>query len=350
MSETTHYKLHMDWQTVAKLALLVICLYLIFILKDVIIWFVFALVISILFNFLIDGLQKRKVPRVISTTVLYLGFFALLGFFIYKTAPILLYEIQDFIANLPAYLKKISPFFEKLGISSFKNSKLFLGNLQNSLNSAGGSFTNAMASIFGGAASTALVIAMAFFISLEKQFVEKILSAFSPPRYKEYLFGLWRRSKKKVSGWFVTRLIGIAFVGLGMYVILMILNVKYAFILALVAGVLDLLPFIGPLVAGVALFAVVSLISFPQAVFVILAFFIVQEIENHILFPIIFKKLIGLSPVLVLVAFAVGGELWGATGAILGIPLTGVVYEIIKDYLIKRQRHELPEQQITNNE
>ncbi len=344
MNEITNYKLHMDWQTVAKLALLVICLYLIFILKDVIIWFVFALVISVLFNFLIDGLQKRRVPRIISTTILYLGFFALLGFFIYKTAPILLYELQEFVANLPAYLKKISPFFEKLGITSFKNSKVFMGSLQNNLNNAGGSFSNALASIFGGAASTALVVAMAFFISLERQFVEKILSAFSPPQYKEYLFGLWRRSKKKVSGWFVTRLIGIAFVGFGMYVILMILNVKYAFILALIAGILDLLPFIGPLVAGIALFSVVSLVSFPQAIFVILSFFIIQEIENHILFPVIFKKLIGLSPVLVLVAFAVGGELWGAAGAILGIPLAGVVYEIIKDYLIKRQRHELPEQ------
>ncbi|MFH0739830.1 MAG: AI-2E family transporter [bacterium] len=344
MKEKEIYNLHLDWQSAAKLTLLVVGLYVLYILKDIIIWFIFALVISILFNFAIDGLQKRKVPRIVSTSVLYLGFFALLGFFIYKTAPILLYEIQEFVANLPAYLKKISPFFEKLGITSFKNSKVFMGSLQTSLSSAGGSFTNALASIFGGAASTALVVAMAFFISLERHFVEKILSAFSPPQYKEYLFGLWRRSKKKVSGWFVTRLIGIAFVGVGMYVILMILNVKYAFILALIAGVLDLLPFIGPLVAGVALFSVVSLISFPQAVFVILAFFIIQQIENHILFPIIFKKLIGLSPVLVLVAFAIGGELWGAAGAILGIPLAGVVFEIVKDYLLKRQRHELPEQ------
>jgi len=344
MKDKEIYNLHLDWQSATKLALLVVCLYVLYLVKDIIIWFIFALVISILFNFLIDGLQKRRVPRIISTTFLYLGFFALLGFFIYKTAPILLYEIQDFVANLPLYLKKISPFFEKLGITSFKSSKVFMGSLQASLNNAGGSFSNALASIFGGAASTVLVVAMAFFISLERQFVEKIISAFSPPKYKKYLFGLWRRSKKKVSGWFVTRLIGIAFVGLGMYVILMILNVKYAFILALIAGVLDLLPFIGPLVAGVALFAVVSLISFPQAVFVILAFFIIQEIENHILFPIIFKKLIGLSPVLVLVAFAIGGELWGAAGAILGIPLAGVIYEIIKDYLAKRQRHELPEQ------
>ncbi len=342
MSDSLH-SLHMDWQTVAKLAVLVVCLYVLYILKDITIWFVFALVVSILFNFLIDGLQKKRVPRIVSATVLYLGFFALLGFFIYKTAPLLLHEIQEFMGSLPVYLKKISPFFEKLGVSSFKNTKTFMDTLQQSLSNAGGSFGNAVSGIFGGAASTALVIAVAFFISLERQFVEKIISAFSPANYKEYLFGLWRRAKKKVSGWFVTRLIGIVFIGLGTYVVLMVLNVKYAFILALIAGVLDLLPFIGPLIAGVALFAVVSLNSFFQAAFVVIAFLILQQIENHILFPIIFKKLIGLPPVLVLVAFAVGGELWGAAGAILGIPLAGVVYEIIKDYLAKRQRHELPE-------
>lgn len=344
MKDETIQNLHLDWQSAGKLAFLIICLYVLYILKDIIIWFIFALVVSILFNFLIDGLQKRRVPRIVSTTFLYLGFFALLGFFIYKTAPLLLSEIQDFIANLPVYLKKVSPFFEKLGVQSFKNTKVFTTTIQQNLTNAGGSFGSALSSIFGGATSTALVIAMAFFISLERQFVEKILSAFSPPKYKEYLFGLWRRSKKKVSGWFVTRLIGVAFVGLGVYVVLMILNVKYAFILALIAGVLDLLPFIGPLVAAVVLFTVVSLNSFLQAVFILVAFLIIQQIENHILFPIIFKKLIGLSPVLVLVAFAIGGELWGAAGAILGIPLAGVIYEIIKDYLIKRQRHELPEQ------
>ena len=337
------YSLHMDWQTVAKLAILVICLYLVFILKDIIIWFVFALVVSILFNFAIDSLQKKKVPRIVSATFLYLGFFALLGLFIYKTAPILLYELQDFMANLPTYLKKVSPFFEKLGVDSFKNTKVLTGTIQESLKTAGGSFGSGLASIFGGATSTILVVAMAFFISLERQFVEKILSAFAPPQYKEYLFGLWRRSKKKVSGWFITRLIGIAFIGFGAYVVLMILNVKYAFILSLIAGVLDLLPFIGPLVAALVLFSVVSLTSFPQAIFVVVVFLILQQIENHVLFPIMFKKLIGLPPVLVLVAFAIGAELWGASGAILGIPLAGVVYEIIKDFLLKRQKNELTE-------
>jgi len=95
MKDKEIFNLHLDWQSIAKLALVVVCLYVLYILKDIIIWFIFALVISILFNFLIDGLQKKRVPRIVSTTFLYLGFFALLGLFIYKTAPLLLYEFQE---------------------------------------------------------------------------------------------------------------------------------------------------------------------------------------------------------------------------------------------------------------
>jgi len=335
------FNFYLGWQAIARLAVLIIVLYVLYILKDIIIWFVFALMVAILFNFLIDGLQKKGVPRFISTPVLYLGFFTLLGFFIYKTAPLLLAEIQDFIANLPVYLKKISPFFERLGVNTFKNTKTFMSTLQDSLSKAGGSFGSALTSIFGGVASTALVISVAFFISLEKQFMERIINIISPEHHKERFFTLWRRSKKKVAGWFVARFIGMVFIGLGTCAILLVFNTKYVFTLALLAGILDILPFIGPLVAGIIIFAVVSLHSFFQALMAVIVFFLLQYLENHILFPILFKKLIGLHPVLVLVAFAVGGELWGAAGAILAIPLAGIVYEIVKDYFLQKKKTEL---------
>ncbi|MCL5011228.1 MAG: AI-2E family transporter [Patescibacteria group bacterium] len=340
---STSYKLHIDWSTIAKIGGLVVCLYVLYIIKSIIIWFVFALVIAILFNFLIDALERKKIPRLASAAVLYLGVFALVGFFVYKTAPLMLYEMQDFMKNLPLYLKRISPFFEKLGVYYFQNPNILSDTLQQSLSKAGGSFGNALSAVFGGASSTALVLAMAFFISLERQFVEKLLGAFSPQRYKEYMFSLWRRARKKVSGWFLTRIIGVIFVGALTYIILMILDVKYAFILSVIAGFLDLIPVAGPLVAAVILAAVTALNSTWQAVFVLVAFFFIQQIENHILFPVLFKKLAGLPPVLVLASFAIGGELWGVAGAILGIPLAGVVYEVIKDYFAKKQRDELPE-------
>lgn len=317
-------------------------MYILYLIKDIIIWFIFALIISVLFNFLIDYLEKKRIPRIVSASVLYLAVFALIGFFIYKTAPLMLYEIQEFMANLPTYLKKISPFFEKLGVYSFKNTKTFIDTLQQSLTNAGASFSNALSGIFGSASSTILVIAIAFFISLERLFVERVVGAFSPPRYRDYLFGLWRRAKKKVSGWFITRIIGMVFIGALTYVVLIILNVKYAFLLSLIAGFLDIVPIIGPLIAGVILTAIVALNSPFQAIFVVVAFLIIQQIENHILFPVLFKKLIGLPSVLVLVAMAIGGELWGAAGAILAIPLGGVIFEIFKDYLARKKQSDEP--------
>lgn len=328
---------------IIKIILGVIGLYALYLVKDLIIWFLFAFIIAILFNYIIDMLDRKRVPRIIATSLVYFAVFVLIGFGIYKAAPLVLSEIQDFYEHLPQYLKKISPLFEKFGITNFRNTDVLMKTVQTSLQKAGASFGSALSSIFGGATTTALVIAMAFFISLERKFTSRFIVAFSPKKHHDYLLGLWRRARKKVSGWFIARVLGVIFVGLGVLVVLLIFDVKYAVILAVMAGVLDFLPIIGPLVGGILLFTVISLSSLSQAIFTIIAYVIIQQLENHLLFPILFKKFIGMSPVLVLVAFAIGGELWGVPGAILAIPLAGVFYEVIKDYLERQRKIELDE-------
>lgn len=333
----TQTNFNITTETVIKVVFAIIGLYVLFVIKDVIIWFVFALIIAILFNYLIDSLEKKRIPRVISATILYFGVFILLGFFIYKSAPLILGEIQEFSGNLQIHLQKLIPLLEKFGIKHLPNPEILMATIRKNLEKVSGSFGQALASIFGGASATAFVIALAFFISIERRFVERIVSAFSPDQYEQYLLGLWHKAKKKVSGWFIARLIGVAFVGASVFLVLRILNVKYAFLLALLSGIFDFLPFIGPLVMGTVMFSVIALNSLMQAVFVAIAFVIIQQIENHLLFPVLFRRFIGISPVLVLVAFAIGGELWGIAGAILAIPLAGVVFEILKDYLTKIQ-------------
>lgn len=336
--------LSIGWDMILKIAVGVVCLYVLFLVKNIIIWFIFAVIISILFNFVIDILERKRVPRVLATVGLYLVIFALLGFFVYRTTPVLINEFQDFAKSFPEYLRRISPVFEKFGVEVFKNTDVFFQAIQTNLDKASGSIIDALFSIFGGASSTVLVLAMAFFISLQKNLIEKFLTAFSPSRYKKYVFSLWGRAKRKVSGWFITRLIGVVFVGATTYLVLSILDVKYAFVLSLMAGLFDLVPFIGPAVAGVMIFFITSLTSLWQAVFAGALFVVIQQLENNLLFPILFKKFIGLSPILVLIALAVGGRLWGIAGAILAIPLAGIIFEVIKDYLARvKGRQVLPE-------
>ncbi len=343
-NQTEGASFNISWAAIIKILVAVVLLYVIFVIKDIIIWFIFALIINVLFNYIIDFLEKKHIPRLLSTTFLYLGFLALVGFFIYMIAPILLDELQDFIQHFPEYMKKVVPVLGKFGINldlrAISSADAFMNTVELGLTKASGSVTNALFALFGGVASTIMVFALAFFMSWEGKFIEKLIHIFSPVRHNEYLLGLWRRARKKISAWFITRVIGAVFIGLATYLILAIFNVKYAFVLSLIAGLADLVPFIGPVFSGLAIFAVTAVSSFWQATIVVLAVALIQQLENHVLLPFLFKKFAGLSPVLVLIALVIGGKLWGLAGAILAMPLAGVVYEIVRDYLVRLRRKE----------
>jgi len=329
--------LNINWSSVVKLALGVIFLYVVYEIKDILVLFVFGLIIGILFNFVIDALEKRKIPRASAAAFVYLSVFSLLGLFVYKTAPVFLAEIKEFLNNLPAYLGKISPLFEKFGIEAFKSRADFIKAVQLNLEKASENIFNAIFSIFGGAFSTLFIIFMAFFVSLERNLIERLVSVFAPSEYQDYFNDLWRRSRKKVSGWFLSKVIGVIFVGVSTYLVLRILNVKYAPILSLLAGLADFVPIIGPFSAGIVIGAIVAFTSLVQAFFVVAAFILIQLLENNLVLPLLFKKFTGLSPVLILVALAIGAKLWGIWGAILVVPLAGVLYEIFRDYLKKKK-------------
>jgi predicted PurR-regulated permease PerM len=127
------------------------------------------------------------------------------------------------------------------------------------------------------------------------------------------------------------------FVGLLSYLTFLLFNVKYPLSLGLLAGFTNFIPVIGPLVAGIIIFLVVSIDNFLRALFVLLVFILIQQLESNILTPILTKKFVGLPSALVLIALAIGGTLWGFLGAVLAIPLFGILFEFIRDFLKKKQ-------------
>jgi predicted PurR-regulated permease PerM len=332
--------LNINWDFILKVSVLIIFLYFLYLIQDIAIWFIFALVVAILFNFLINFLEDKKIPRVLAAVFVYLAVLSLLGFFFYKTAPLFLREIKQFSTNLPFYLKEISPYLEKLGINILQSPDSIFRVLERNLEKIGGSALNALVVIFGGMQAAIFIGFLAFFLSLERNILESFLANFAPSRYKDYLFNLLPRVRKRVSGWFLSRVMGVLFVGILTYLVLSILNVKYAFILAVFFGVLDFIPIIGPIIGGAIVVILVMLNSVTQALFVLIGLVIVQQLENNLLFPLLFKRFIGLPPSLVLIALAIGAKLWGFLGAILAIPLAGVIFEFIKDYLKFKKKSE----------
>jgi predicted PurR-regulated permease PerM len=330
--------LDISWGGIFKVVFVVFFIYFLFLLGDILIWIITALIISILFNPAIDFLQKIKLPRVLAAGLIYLLFFGILGLSIYLISLPLITEIRQFIEMFPYYFEKIAPhLLQGLGYEVFKDFETFIGAFEKWLIDASANILAALSAIFGGVLAAFAIFSIAFFFSLEERWTEKVINLIFPKKHEDIAFNIWERSQQKISGWFGVRILGCIFVGLTSFLTLKLLGVDYAFSLGLFAGITNIIPFLGPILAGVLIAFLVLLEDWFKAIIVLIAFFLIQQIEGNILTPILSKKLIGLPPVLVVISLIVGGKLWGFLGAILAIPLFGIIFEFLKEFLQKKR-------------
>ncbi len=329
--------LDISWRTIVKISIAVACFYILYSIRDILIWFIFALTISVLFNPAVNFLQKRRIPRILSVVLIYVGTFGMLSLLIFLVIPLFISEIQAFLESFPEYFEKISPPLKGLGFQAFENIESFLKALGETLEGMAENIFSVLFTIFGGVFTTLFVIITAIFLSMEEKSIERTLILLFPKRYEAQVLNVWARCQKKVAGWFGARVLACLFVGLASYVAFSLFNVKYPFTLALFAGVFNFIPYVGPLLTGIVLFLIIFPTEMFKAIFVLITFALIQQIENSILSPILMKKFVGLPPALVLISLVVGANLWGLLGAVLAIPLFGILFEFLKEFLQRRR-------------
>lgn len=329
-----------SWETIFRVGILAASLYAFYRVKEILLLVVFALVISLLFNPVIDYFQKKKVPRGLAVVFVYLSVFGVFALLIYVFAPLFIVEIHQFSQGFSQYFEKISPPLRALGLEGFDSLETFIDTLQQMLSRVSQNVFDALFSIFGGIFSTLFVVFLAFFLSLEEKAVERSLFLFFPVESEDMALDLWRRCEKRVSGWFLSRVLSSLFVGGLTYLSLLILGTSFPFFLGLLGGVSNFIPLAGPFLTGFLIFVLVSAEGSFKAILAVTVFVIIQQIESNILLPILSKKFVGLSPALVLISLAVGGSLGGLWGAVLGLPLMGILFEFLQDFLRKKKEAE----------
>ncbi|MCX6720796.1 MAG: AI-2E family transporter [Candidatus Staskawiczbacteria bacterium] len=335
--------LDISWETIAKIFIAIFVFYLIYLTRDIALWFFFALAISVLLTPAINFLRKFWVPKALAVIFVYFSIFGILGILIYLTAPLFIEELRQLSRHLPEYSYTLSPFLQQIGIDTtqtFANlTQLLLAGLAQSSKGV----MNAVATFFGGLASTAFILTTAIFLSLEDNAFERFLKLVFPKKYEENIVTLFGRAQNKISGWFGARILSCLFVGVASYIVFYVFGIKYAFLLALISGVLNFVPYIGPLITTVLLvvFIAVSSGAWVTILYVLLAVFLVQEIDNKLLTPLLMKKLADVPPVLVLIALLVGAKLFGFLGTIFAVPVFGIIYEFLKEFLEKRREESL---------
>ncbi len=334
--------LDISWGTILKISLAAIGFFFLYQISDILILFIFALIISILASPGVRFFKKLGAPKSLAVGAVYILALGVISFFLYLAIPAFSTEVRQFTRLMPEYFEAVSPFLEDVGVEAFESVEGFLDSLHESSEMIAANALNALIAFFGGLFTTIFLVTMAIFLSLEENPIEKVVGVVFSEKDKNQALVVWRKAKRQVTSWFFTRILACIFVGITSYIAFYLFNVEYALLFAVMAGLFNFIPYVGPVVAGGLFFVVILLDSAWKAVFALVAFGIIQTIESSVLTPILSKKYMGLSPVLVLIALIVGGTLWGFLGALLSIPLLGIVFEFFKEFLERRQKRMIP--------
>ncbi|MGB9743481.1 MAG: AI-2E family transporter [Minisyncoccales bacterium] len=332
--------LDISWASVLKIALIFLVIYLLFLLRDVLVLILFALVFSVLFNPAIEFLQKIRLPRVLASGLVYLLVFGIFGLSVYLLSLPLANEVKQFASFFTQYFEKLSPSLRSLGFAFFENFESFMQSFETWLRDASANILSGLSAVFGGLSATLIIFFLSFFFSLEENIAERFIRIFFPKKYEEFALIHWQKAQQKITGWFSARLLCCLFVAIASFFVLKLFKINYAFSLSLFAGITNIIPYLGPIVAGFFMTVVVILEDWLKAIFILVAFLLIQQIESSLLSPFLLKRIIGLPPALVLISLIVGAKLFGFLGVLLGIPLGGILYEFIVDFLEKRRKQE----------
>lgn len=320
--------------------LIVVGSFLLYKLSDILLLILVSIVIASFVEAGVHMFARYNIRRVLSVPIIFTVVTIFLAAIFYAFIPVVIRELSGMITLIVKYLPNSSSISNESvqGATQFVDTlskHASINDLFASLRSASGSLTagatSVLGSTFGSLLNIILVIVMSFYLSIQEKGIETFLRILTPVKHEKYVIDLWTRTQRKIGLWFKGQLLLGFIMGVITFIVLALLNVQYAFLLGLVSGIAELIPF-GIIFAAIpaTLFAVVDgglLLGLKVLIFYV----IIQQIENYVLSPVVARRIVGIPPLVVLLAFLVGITLAGFWGAIIAMPAAVFVLEYMGD-------------------
>lgn len=274
------------------------------------------------------------------------------GIFI-SVLPLLLSQMSAVVANIPMYLSQINSIIPLLDESILQgyvpivsqvaesiSNPSFLTAVNTSISGVSGSVLTNAGLIITNILNIILIVVLSFYFSVTEDGVGNFLRIITPLRYESYVASLWKRTKEKIGAWMQGQLLLAVLVGLMVYIGLLLGGVEHALLLGFLAACLELIPVFGPVLAAIPAIMLTLLNKGIGGGFgVFLWYLLVQQFENHLFYPLVVKKIVGISPLLVILALVIGAKLAGFLGIILSVPASVLLVEFLDD--LDRKKEEM---------
>lgn len=324
--------------TILKIAAVLLVLWFVYVVRDIIGIFFVALIFSSIIDPLADWLEARKVPRSVAVLIVYVIIFSILGLVIGLLVPPLVQEVRDLASNFSAVWDRLvsgAALFREYSVQSgfSKNIEQGLGTILSNLTQALGGAFSTIVGVFGGIVSFVFILVLTFYMVTQEDLLKRTFKILVPDNYQTFAFGILGKIQRKITAWVKGQLILSLSVGILSFVGLSIIGVNYALVLGIFAAITELVPYAGPFLGGtVAVFFALSQ-SASKAIFTIILFIIVQQLENNILVPKVMQRAVGLNPIVSILALIIGMRLAGIPGALFAIPVATALDLVAREVL-----------------
>ncbi len=320
-------------QVILKVVFVVLSLAFLWVIREIITLFLLAVVFASAMDPLADYLhQKRKIPRGVSVLALYVIVLGLVGVVVGLIAPEVLNQFKLLAQNFPDFWAEFQVKYP--GVHAVFGNVNAAQILQGFVGTGDGQsvFSHTLG-IFNGVLGFFTVLVVSFYLVVADQNgMKELIRPLVPPAKRDLVMSLTNKIQKKMGLWILGQLLLSISIFVMTYVGLTLLGVKYALVLALMAGLLEVVPYMGPIISAIPAFMFALVQSPALAVGVIILYIIIQKTEGYVLVPKIMQKTVGTSPLVVLLSLLIGLKLAGVIGLLLAVPLAGAVLVLIEEF------------------
>ncbi len=279
---------------------------------------------------------ERVVPRLFATIIIYIAFLAILAFVLYALIPVTILELKGLLNNLGSLTSTLFGYETKIPIDKLIDPNIDrLTNLLLSGNPS--SFFGVIGRVLGGVTFVLATLITSFYLTASRDGVGNFLRAVFPENLEDKVLDIYYRTKKKIGRWFTAQILLGLVVGTLTFLGLWFTSIKYTLLLSVIAAVFEVVPIVGPIFAGSVAVIVALTESVDLALYVLVLYLVIQQVESHVLVPVIMRKAIDLHPVIILISLLGGFELAGPVGVILAVPTAVALGELAQDWVIAKK-------------
>jgi predicted PurR-regulated permease PerM len=316
-------KIDISHRTIIFTVLFLLGLGFLYFVREIILMLFVSFLLMTIMNPLVNLLSRLKIHRNLSILITYVLVIGVFGGIVALITPALVQQTGNFISELPKYLSNI-------GINSAETSSLINGALQQI-----GGVLNFTFSIFSNLLSIITVLVFTFYMLVGYSSIRNQLTPLLGEEIGQKATRLIIAIEERLGGWSRGELILMLVVAVGNYIGYSLLRIPYALPLAVLTGIFEIVPILGPVISAVPAVIIGFGISPLTGIGAAGVALLVNQLENYILVPKIMQKSIGVSPLMILVSIAVFSKLAGIPGVIVAVPFVIILQVVLKEYWTK---------------